>query len=223
MAYTEDGYFSVAAVNSPLTASTANSLLRDADPAIFFLLDFYAGVIGLHLGARWNAEVTLAGRPDLVGLSVADKVPFDPVPYFQENQYKFPLLAAFRKNETYEWKTASFYHITSTLNVLWVLPPVTAGQAERMNPFRAHVARTLVDRSSFGYDTNYNAGELVWREAGIEKIVMKGSQYGNIPDVNSDLYLPTVLMEVEMTERRMNTSNDLNFEPLTGVENEYDI
>jgi hypothetical protein len=222
MAFTEDGYFAVGGVQSPLSAATTNSLLQDSDPVLYNLLNYYTGIINLHIGARWNAEVTLAGRPDLVNLTVAEQVPFDPIPYFQENQYKFPLLAAYRKSEKYEFKSAGWYHTISTLNIMWVLPPITAGQAERLNPFRVHVVRTLVDRTLEGFDTNYNAGEQFWKESGLEKIGIQSTSYGNIPDVASDLYLPTALIECELVERRMNPTTNGNFAPLEGVENDIE-
>lgn len=224
MAYLEDGYFTVGGVSSPLEASTANSLLKDADPVLYHLLDYYQGVISLHMGARWNAEVTLAGREDLIDLAVAETVPFDPAPYMQENQYKLPLLAVFRENETYEWKTTSWYHVTSKLNILWIMPPLSAGQAERMNAFRSHVAKTMLDRTLMGFDTNYNSGEQPWVEAGLESIGIKSTNYGSFPDPHTDLFLPTIWMEATLVERRMPDKDPRgNFGPLEGVETSYSV
>jgi len=156
----------------------------------------------LHMGARWNAEVTAIGRTDLVGLTVAEKVPFDPVPYLQENQYKFPLLAVYRKSETYTWHTVNRYRIYSKVNIVWIMPPMTTGQMERMAPFRSHVARTLVDRTANGFDTNYNSAQQVWTLAGLDKIGIKSNSFGNIP-TDTNLIFPTIMMECELVERQM--------------------
>lgn len=212
----EDGYFKVGGASSPLTASTSNSLLKDADPVIYYMLQFYAGVLSLHMGARWNAEVAAAGRTDLANHTVIHKLPYDPIPYLQENQYKFPLLACYRKSESYAELTSTWYNITSKLNIMWIMPPMSAGQMERLAPFRAHVARTIVDRTEQGLDTNYNSGQNVWAASGLSKIRIVNCSYGNIPtDTNS--YYPTILLECEMIERRMPaTEPGSNFELLTG-------
>ena len=44
----------------PLTSSTANTLLRDADPAVYYALEFFAQVIRTHIGTRLLAEATAA-------------------------------------------------------------------------------------------------------------------------------------------------------------------
>lgn len=218
-----DGYFKVANVNSPLTASTSNSLLRDADPGLYYLLEFYKGIISIHMGARWNAETTAAGRTDLNNIPVAEVVPFDPIPYMAEEQLKFPLLAAFRKSESYTWLTSAYYNIISKVTVLWIMPPVNAGQAERLMPFRTHVARTLVDRTSKGFDSFYNNGQEVWALSGLNKIGVESCSYGTIP-TDTNLVFPTVMLEIELTERDMPTSEPgLNFAPFTGVDLQIEV
>lgn len=72
--------FRVGNFTSPLTASTTNSLLEDADPALQASLDFYAAVLAIHLGARFDAAVVAAERPELVGKIVSQKIPYNPVP-----------------------------------------------------------------------------------------------------------------------------------------------
>ena len=217
-AYLEDGYFKAGGTLSPLASSLSNSLLKDADPVIYYLLQYYAGVINLHMGARWNAEAAAAGRSDLANLTTGHKVPFDPIPYLQENQFKFPLLAAYRKNERYEWFTTTWYRITSTVEILWIMPPMSTGQMERMSAFRAHVARTLVDRTAMGFDTNFNSGEQVWHEAGLDKIGIKAANFGNIP-TDTGLVFPTILLECELVERRMPAPEPgSNYVNLTGID-----
>lgn len=216
--YLADGYFKAGGVLSPLTSSTSNQLLKDADPVLYYILQYYKGVISLHMGARWNAEATAAGRSDLSNLTVVHTAHFDPIPYLQENQFKFPLLAVYRKNEKYEWWTTTWYRITSTVQIVWIMPPMSTGQMERMNPFREHVARTLVDRTLQGFDTNYNSGEQPWKESGLDKIGIKSATFGNIP-TDTNLVYPTILMECELVERRMPTPEPgLNLVNLDGID-----
>src|SRR5579872_7429478 len=84
----------------PLTSATTNALLQDADPAIFYALDFYASMLQQYLGARWSAECTRANRSDIGANVVQSKVPYDPSDYLTTEQLSFPLLAVYRTRST---------------------------------------------------------------------------------------------------------------------------
>lgn len=217
---TENQYFRVAEVLSPITSSLTDSALQDADPVLYRLLQYFAGVTAIHIGPRFDAEVTAMGRPDLVGQSVAQVVGYDPLPIATEDQYKFPLLAAYRIEEDYEWKSVTWYHITSKIQVLYILPPLTSDQGKRLYPLTTHFARTLVDRTLEGFEQNFNAGEQVWHEAGLEEIGMSHSSYGKFPGLKgpnkSNIWFPGVSCEIECIERRMPVPE--NFQDFTGFD-----
>ena len=216
----ENKYFQVANVLSPLASATTNSLLLDADPCLYYIIKYFSGVLILHMLSRWNAEVAKVGRTDLIDKVVNEVVPYDPLPLAQDTQFRFPLLAAYRISEAYDWKTIAWYHVTSDMEILYVLPPLTADQVEGLYPFLTHAARTMVDRTEETLDSNFNAGELVWQEAGLEEIELKNCTYGKIPGLkngmNSNIYFPTVSMSLRCVEKRMPVA--ANFELFEGID-----
>mgnify|MGYP007056136859 CR=1 FL=1 len=214
MAY-EDGYFQVGSVKSPLEI-TANSLLEDADPAIHKILNYLSAVLTSHLKDRWNLEVGKADRLDLEDKVVSLVVPYDPVPFMQDTQFSLPMLAMFRVSESYEWKTTSWYHITCKVQIQWSLPPLSASQTEVMNPFLAHASRIIVDKTAMTVDPSYTGSPFA--DSNIESFRVLGCKYGNIPDANTNLLMPTLVVDAEVVERRMIRADI--YEPLTGVDND---
>ena len=216
----ENRYFQVASVLSPLTNATTNSLLYDADPCLYRIIQYFSGVLILHSLDRWNAEVTRAGRPDLIDKVVNEVIPYDPLPLAQDNQFRFPLLSAYRMSETYEWKTIAWYHVISEMEILYMLPPLTSDQTEGLYPFLTHAARTLVDRTEETLDSNFNSGEQVWVEAGLEEIEITNCTYGKIPGLKaglqSNIYFPTVSLSLKCVEKRMPVA--ANFELYEGID-----
>ena len=216
----ENQYFKVANVISPLTGLTTNTLLLDADPCLYRVIEYFSGVLALHMSARWDAEVAKVGRNDLIGKVVNEVVPYDPLPLATDTQFRFPLLAAYRRSETYDWKTIAWYHITSEMEILYILPPLTADQVEGLYPFLTHAARTLVDRTEETLDSNFNHSEQVWVEAGLEEIELVNCNYGRIPGlkagINSNMYFPTVSMTLKCLEKRMPVA--ANFETFEGID-----
>jgi hypothetical protein len=212
----ENGYFKVGGVVSPITSSTTNSTLQDLDPVAFGLLDYFKGVITLHCGPRWVAECAaiapLSGLPVVANMSA-----LDPLKFRLSTDFQFPLLAMYPVSEGYTERTFSWTRTTTVYKIQWILPTLTAGQAERLVPFLRHTARALNNRTEDGFDQNYNSGALVMKIAGLDKVKFLSAQYGSIPDLDSDNYFPTVEMQLEVVER-----SDLapgNFQTFAGVDN----
>ena len=63
--YFDDGYWTIGGTQSPLTTSLTNSLLLDANPSLYYMCQYYQGVIDLDLQPRWNACITGAGLSGL--------------------------------------------------------------------------------------------------------------------------------------------------------------
>jgi len=219
----ENGYFKVANALSPLDALSSESTLYDADPVLYRIIQYFAGVITLHCQPRWNVEVAKLGRTDLVNKVINEVLPYDPLPLATDNQFRFPLLCAYRTNETYDWKTISWYNITSNIEILYILPPLTSDQGESLYPFLTHVSRVMVDRMAQGLDSNFNSGEEVWAEAGLEEIGMESCDYGKIPGLksglDSNMYFPAVSLKAMCKERRMPVpASEGMFEAFEGVD-----
>jgi hypothetical protein len=213
--YFQDGY-----VESPITSSTANSLLQDADPAIYYMLDYFKAVIELHCQARWNAEVALCNRTDLVNKMVASTFSSDPSFYMTDDQLALPLLAVYRKSAEFEQMTAVFDHTITKAEVLYVLPPLTPAQADRLLPMLKHVVGVIRDRAMEGFDSAYNSGAKVWQLAGIESMSIDNCTFDNMQSADGSIFLPTVTVNMTIKEAKGIVSG--NFETLAGIDAQID-
>src|SRR5690348_12262480 len=132
------GSFAQGGAQFPLTDATSNSLLRDCDPALYYTLDFFQSVLRTHLEARFLAEcanvpsILVANRPPSGIVQTA--APYDPAPYLTQFQAGFPLLAVYRSKSVFKWKTQAFMDTVGAWYVEYVLPPMTAGQMDRISP-----------------------------------------------------------------------------------------
>lgn len=193
-------------VTFPLTSSTANSLLRDADPAVYYALEFFAQVIATHVGPRLLAEATLAGATDITA-AVAESMPIDPAQFLTEEHFKFPLLALNRESTTFKYLTKRRQAIHK-LKLSYVLPPLKPSQAERLLP-TLHAVGLLIDqKATDGTDATYTptaptgtAGEFVWSEtrAAVARVEIKDATIGAY-QISNDLFFPAIVMSLEMWE-----------------------
>lgn len=191
----------------PLDPASTNSFLRDADPAVFYALEFYASVLETHLSARLLAEAAAASASHITSV-VAETLPLNPEPFLTEEHIRFPLLAIYRKGSTF--RDAGTRKVSvDTLEVSYVLPPMRAGEAERVLPGLKAVAAILDNRTEQGFDPSYTpsepagtAGELVWSltRAGVTRVGITAVQYGGYTPT-PDLYFPAVVMTLVAEER----------------------
>lgn len=199
--------FQHGAVVFPLASPATRESLRDADPALFFTLDFLAFAIVKYMGARFVEEAT-AAQVGLVAGAVGTTVSFDPVPFLATTQFRFPLLAMYRRDEELRDRSAAYRSGKVLCDVLYVMPPLTAGQAQRMVPL-LNAVKGIVDHAiEQGFDPTYAppdgvAGDSM-RAAGfanLEAIEVKTATHVSLPGVQSDIYFPAIALEVEIAER----------------------
>ena len=190
----------------PLTASTANSLLKDADPALFYILEYTAAVLTTHLNARLLAQRTAIGATQIAA-AVSDKVPLDPEPLLQTNHFKFPLAYAFRKSAEFSEKSIQYPHSASIVEVGWILPALKPGEAEALSPILHAGVSVIKQRFDQGRDPAYTptggaAGDSPWDAAfsGVEKVEVLSASYGHYK-ATEDLVFPAVALQVRVTER----------------------
>lgn len=199
--------FQVGNVVYPLTITSGQDLIKDADPLIFNLLQFIKSILNTYIGDRFSLAATNANLVDAAGnlitIPIKQLVPYSPVDFLQEVQYKFPLLSAARVNETYKELTREWFDITCELQLLYMLPPLTAAQMYQMDSFRSSVRSVILDRLELGWDENYNSGELVFKTAGIEAIKFVKSDYiGILNPKGINTFFPSIMMTFEVKERK---------------------
>jgi hypothetical protein len=197
--------FQVGNVVFPLPSSTANSLLQDADPVIYQALAFYQAILSIHLGARWNAEVTAAGLSKYSGKISTLIVPFDPLPFLTQAGFDPPVLALYPTSEESTERTRAWYQGGRALTLAWVLPPFTVENRNRLAPFLGAAVKVLRDRTILGYDPGYQSGALFAQLAGLEQFDLGRATYGGIAGLQTNMVFPTVTLELVAYERRMVT------------------
>lgn len=211
---TDYSSFQVGGVVEPIPVSTGHSLLRDADPALFFALDFWAYCIRKYVGDRLMQAVTAAGmiegkRSDPIRSAVQQIYPWAPDLEFTSNQFNFPLLAAYRKTSTYKRKTASWENDRCSFDLFYAFPPLTAGQNEAVLPILRAVEDVVRKKTTQGWDPGYtppggNLGDQPWglKFASVEEVGFERGHQGTLPGTGS-LKFPFLLMEGYFIERDM--------------------
>lgn len=208
----------------PLPRSQENSLLRDADPAIYFLLHFFEWAITEYIGDRWRVQVAAINRIDKAPRPVMYKTPIDPAPYLEEAQYKFPLLAVYRPHSEGSDHSIPVRSDTSDIRVDYVLPPMTAGEAEQMHPFLRAVTAILHKLSDSTEDENYTPPDdtalIGWltekASAGVDKVEFMSADYGLFEGPKNAFH--AVSMRFIVQERVLDETDDSDLEDFEGVD-----
>lgn len=211
------GPFQVGNASEPITGqSPANSSLKDADPALFYALDFWTYVINTYPGPRILTAAAASGATQ-IQYPVAQAYPSNPGPHLQDNQFQFPLLAAWRTRTLSGRKTASWEHDRGMLDVLYVLPPLSQGQSELILPLQKEIFSALRHKTTQGWDPGYTPpggtlGQPIWQAAaaGVEdagfgdpfRDMVESAKYEFL-DGAGNLLFPTVYMTAFFTEREM--------------------
>lgn len=211
----------------PLQTNGSNTLLRDADPAIFYALEFYKQCIETHVGDRLLQEASEAGA-DMIAAAVAETLPLNPEPFLTEEHIKFPLLAVYRKSSTFRYVGQRKLSVDE-MDIAYVLPPMEAGEAERLLPILKAVMAVIDSRTEQGFDPAYTpttptgtAGEVVWKadRAGLARVEVTGVSYGGYTPT-PDLYFPAVVLSAKYEERHDYVMSELQV--TTGVDATLDL
>jgi hypothetical protein len=205
----------------PLDGYSSNSLLRDADFPIYITLEFFKSVLDTYLLQRWTAEATTAGLTTISSSLVGSKLPYDPFVFNLEESFKFPILSVFRTTEDFTEHSIQYYQGSSVWKALWILPPLSPAQYERLQPILKGVSDTLKNRTEIGFDGYYNSGEQVWKTCNVASISVANRAFGNIPNDKTSLYFPTVAMDINVTETKLPVSGA--FDNLTGTDINEDL
>lgn len=182
------------------------TLLRDADPASFYLIEFFKSVLETHIAGRFMQEVASCGASDRIQTTVAETLPINPLPYLTQGLYGFPLLAAYRKHSKYKF-VGQRKLTQSEFEVVYILPPLQPGEAERLEPILQSVVAVIDNRTEQGMDPAYTpsaptgtAGELIWDRAGIAKAGVTEASFGGYP-ASPEVYYPAITISLEVEEQ----------------------
>lgn len=203
--YVENGTFAVGRVVYPLAlaATTGQTLLQDADPAVFALLDYFSAALSTYMGARWTEAATAAGLSAAqASTPVLQTLCFEPTEYLTQEQVTLPALAVYRMTSNESDKSSGWTATTSDMVVAWVLPPLTPGQMELLWPLTTAVRNILVRVVSQGSDPSYQSGAWQLRDAGIAELDVVSTAFAKWEAVGGkDLVIPSVALRMQLVER----------------------
>lgn len=221
--------FKIGEVVSPLSSISSNPLLIDADPALNAIVKYLQACIKTHAEARFVTEALAVNYKQADKVVFSNLVPtalhYDPVPFFTQSQYKFPLLAVYWTGTTKvepQWSQA-YYMRERKLNLIYVLPPFDIAQAFALDPILNHVENVIINRLKLRYEPTYQDGYLVLDNAGICDIDFVESSIGEYKvrktGATQDVNYPSLLIELRLREKQDYVANP----SLSGVNVTQDI
>lgn len=209
----------------PLAAARTNAVLRDADPALYYTIDYLAWVLQADLGARWSAECLALGVADWTaraGNIVQATAPYDPGTYLKSSQIKFPLLAIYRVNGREAEQSVQWERTDSLWGLDLVFPTLVVDQAEVMTPLLNAAVGCITHRLTEGFDVAYTPpGGAIGTEpfsgvnAGLQEIGLIDYRAGNW-SVAQGLSFPALHCTLKVIERQGVPAGA--FDPLAGVD-----
>lgn len=210
--YVPNEAFQVGGIVEPISTDTT-SLLSRCDPTTRFALDYFAWIIRNYPGdGLLLAAITKTGLRGPNDRPITDAVmqmyPDDPVPYLASNFLRFPCLAMYRKDAKYRKHSAGYYDDRAAFDLIYLLPPLDAGQASNILPILTAIEKAIRQKTVQSFDPQYTPpggtlGDSPWglKYACVEEIGFDGSSRGKLPDTN--MVFPYLLMSGFVIERDM--------------------
>ena len=204
----EQAQFKHGGVTYPLTSALTNSLLRDADPSLYYVSDYIQSVLQTYVGARLAAEAAVIGLStgnNAITAAVGTFLPYDPATVRLESQIgKWPLLAVWRQSGKYRWRTVARHETQATWKVAYVLPPLTPAQRERLAPVLASVPKVILNRIENHFDPAYASGADFMALAGLDEINLVEDSWGSFDIPDTQLVFPAWMGSLFVVERDEN-------------------
>lgn len=201
--------FKFGSIEYPLTGVTsASSLLDVCDPAVKIAGAYFTQMLNTYLGTALTVVAADVGGPTIAS-NVAQFYPYDPGLIAKYVQGSFPLLAVWRKSSTHGDKSvASWEQEASRWGVAYILPPLDAGQMERVRPVLHSVSHIIQHAIRMRSDPTYNGGTSAWESAGVSKVTLLTSEYDDYAFADTGaLAFGAWRGEVEVVEKFNSTTN----------------
>jgi hypothetical protein len=226
-----DGYLSFNSQVWPLQSS-ATPILELADPVLFQMATFFEQLLNTNLLPRFHDECVACGLThsnldnfvDNVGVAQTITFPLNSS-ILRVNDFKFPLLNIYPKEEEYINFTLTNIASTRTFHIQWILPPLSAFQYNRLYPFLSYTSKILHAYGVQGYDPKTNpTGPSFWKRANLSFGSWDTAEYSELEGFlnrgsnNTDLpaIFPALEIQLTFTERNQLPVPE-NFIPFTGI------
>ena len=208
-----DALWGYDAAGFPLPSLVANStsVLELADPAIFELCWFFQAILNANLLPRFSDEAKFCGVTHANLDNWVDGYAVGQVIAFPLNQlllkttdFKFPLLSVYPEKDEYHSISSMKTGKKRDIVVVWVLPPLTPFQYNRLYPFFGVASNTFEVYGQQGLDPKVNPTRSVWNIAGISFGCLVDCQYKpymGLDKGGSSAVFPAIQMRLSFFER----------------------
>ena len=183
-------------------------LLRDADPARFYAIDFLVWTLCFN----FNQRLALSGKSVAFAIPQAVKSVglVDPVPFMAEDstEFDYPLLAVYRRGAKGNWVTTSYPYEEERWEVRYILPALGYQAASRLTPIFEAFRAAVLEMLKKGYHPQYAPpggalGDLVFKDAGMMSVASGDSAYEYVDTEGGGLVHAMLRMEWDVKVRSM--------------------
>jgi hypothetical protein len=207
-------------VEYPLTDETENSLLEDADPALYHAIRFFTNVLNTYVKPRLLAQAALDGLH--FPSAVEKTLHFEPTPFLLSDQLVFPLFCLYRSEEVWSGQNAAFDHCDSVWEWAYVLPPMTPRQVEQIHPILRTVSAVIANFAMESYDPGFENGTPLRDLGGIQKMTAGPARWGSFERVSElDRWWRALTGRILVSEKLDIVPGE--FLPFDGVNNDIDL
>lgn len=160
----------------PLTDDTSNTLLFDADPALYYAIELFTEVIKVSVGDRLLSQSALHGYA--FPSAVEKTIHYEPTPFLLADEIVFPLFCLYRSEEQWEHHTASFEKDSSVWEWAYVLPPMEPAAIAAIHPILRSVSVAVSKFAMRSFNPDVADGNTLRDLSGIMKMHAGPVRYG---------------------------------------------
>lgn len=187
-------------VEYPLTEATDNTLLRDADPGLYYALQLFESALDTYVKPRLLTQALLEGFR--FPSAVEKTIPFEPTPFLLSEHLSFPIFCLYRSEEDWDTPTKAFLGDESLWEWAYVLPPLTPRQIEKLHPILRSVSVVISTFASQSFDPEWEGGSTLRDLSGIQKMKPGRVKYGAFEHIQeNDRWWRAVTGQLKVQER----------------------
>lgn len=177
------------------------SVLRAVDPGCYYLLRYFERVLNWAIGTG-IADVVPPSPGAPLGTAVRQTTNVDPMVWLHANTWRWPLLALYPvSEEPARDRTAVWSQTTTLYKLAYLLPPMTADQAERGFALLTAARRVLVLATESHGVLDIDSGGNPLSDAGVNTVEFNKAEYGVLQSSDGALSYPSLLADVVVQYR----------------------
>lgn len=183
--------------------TTGVSVVRDVDPGSHYLLRFFERILnwGIADGVAAVLPSMPAGGPTQ-GIAVRQTTTVDPMVWLKAHTWRFPLLALYPvSEEPARDRTGTWAQTTTVYKLAYVLPPMTAEQAEHGFALLMSARRLMVLGCEHFGASPIDSGDNPLEDAGVNTVEFARAEYGVLQSSEGASSYPSLVADLVVTYR----------------------